>query len=538
MWKPHHAATSVVSARQTLWGEAFSVMACSMWKLGLDWVLMVSSRGRIQPHPLGEQIYKSAFTDSDYEAFGARLEHQLDVLRETLRTPAFNRRRPSIGAELELYLADDDFQPAAVNEELLQLCGHPQLTPELNRYNLEFNLSPVDAAGSPFAAMDAELRGVLDDLAAHAKGIGARVIPIGILPTLREEHLSLAYMTDRPRYHVLSQAISRERGEGVEININGKDPLSMHGEGVTVEGANTSFQVHLRVSADQFARAFNAAQLTTPLLLALAANSPMVAGHRLWQESRIALFKQSTDIRLKDHPDWRQPARVCFGQGWVREGAWELFAENVALHAPLVPALYEGADDTTPPRLPELRLHHGTIWPWNRAVYDTSDGGHLRIEFRALPAGPTIVDMMANAALAIGWSIALQDTIDGLVARLPFRVAEYNFYRAAQHGLDAIMLWPCARGGGLEERPVTDLLESFLPCAADGLAAIGVAATDASPLLDVAAQRLAARRNGARWQLEHFERHRANSTIDEACRRMLSDYTERVMVGDPVATWS
>lgn len=487
---------------------------------------------------MGEQIDKSAFTDSDYEVFGTRLEQQLDVLRDTLRTPAFNRDKPSIGAELEVYLVDDALEPAPVNEELLKLSGHPQLTPELNRYNLEFNLSPVEAAGSPFGAMDAELRGFLDDLAGHAKGLDTRVVPVGILPTLREEHLSLAYMTDRPRYHMLSRALARERGEGVLIDINGKDPLSMRGEGVTVEGANTSFQLHLRVSADEFARSFNAAQLTMPLVLALAANSPMVAGHRLWQESRIVLFKQSTDIRIKAHPDWRQPARVCFGHGWVRDGAWELFAENVAMHAPLMPALFEGPDETTAPGLRELRLHHGTVWPWNRAVYDTADDGHLRIEFRALPAGPTVVDMMANAALAIGWSVALRDSIDGLVARLPFRTAEYNFYRAAQDGLDAVLLWPRAHGGGLEERPVTELIEAFLPCAADGLAALGVDVSDSGPLLDVAAQRVATRRNGAQWQLEHYERHRANGTVDEACRQMLAGYIERMMAGDPVATWS
>ncbi|MGH1348371.1 MAG: glutamate-cysteine ligase family protein [Nannocystales bacterium] len=487
---------------------------------------------------MGEEIYKSEFTDSDYEAFGARLEEQLEVLRDTLRTPAFNRDKPSIGAELEVYLVDGAGDPAPVNEALLELSGHPQLTPELNRYNLEFNLSPVDAKGTPFGKMDAELRGFLDELAAQARGLDIRVVPVGILPTLREEHLSLAYMTDRPRYHVLNRAIVRERGEGVPIRINGKDPLSMRGEGVTVEGANTSFQLHLRLAADDFARSFNAAQLTTPLVLALSANSPMVAGHRLWQESRIALFKQSTDIRLKAHPDWRQPARVSFGHGWVREGAWELFAENVALHAPLVPVLYDRDDSTVPPSLRELRLHHGTIWPWNRAVYDTADDGHLRIEFRALPAGPTVLDMMANAALAIGWSVALQDRIDGLVARLPFRIAEYNFYRAAQHGLDAILLWPCAHGGGLEERPVTELIASFLPCAADGLAALGVDSSDADPLLDVAAKRLASRQNGAQWQLDHYERYREKGSVREACRQMLAGYMDRMTLGDPVATWS
>lgn len=484
-----------------------------------------------------QQIYAREFTDADRRAFALRLEQQLGQLRQTLQTPAFARDEPSIGAELELYLVDDAYQPAAVNEALLELSGHPQLTPELNRYNLEFNMTPVMAAGSPFAALDTELRGLLDSLQQQARSIDTNIIPIGILPTLREEHLAMAYMTDRPRYHALSRALTDERGKGVRININGQDPLTMQGEGVTVEGANTSFQVHLRVPAERFARMFNAAQLTTPLVLALSANSPLIAGHRLWSESRIALFKQSTDIRPKDHSDWRQPARVSFGHGWVRNGAWELFAENVALYPPLVPVQFDD-DGGEPPAFRELRLHHGTIWPWNRAVYDTAAGGHLRIEFRALPAGPTVVDMLANAALAIGWSAALLDSVDDLIARLPFRFAEYNFYRAAQRGLDAEVLWPCERTGGLELRPITSLIERFLPAAREGLLSLGIDASDCGPLIDVAANRLHNRRNGAAWQLEHFERHLQGGSVNQACQRMLADYAERVMVGAPVSTWT
>lgn len=487
---------------------------------------------------MGEQIYREEFTDADRETFALRLEQQLGQLRDTLHTPAFARDEPSIGAELEVYLIDDAYQPAGVNDDLLRLCNNPQLTPEINRYNLEFNLSPVPAGGAPFAALDQQLHTVLGEMQGQAQTLGAKVVPIGILPTLREKHLAMSYMTDRPRYHALARALTDEHGRGVQVDIHGKeDHLRMRGEGVTVEGANTSFQIHLRVAAGDFAQRFNAAQLATPMLVALAANSPLIAGRRLWQESRIALFKQSTDIRPRNHADWRQPARVSFGHGWLREGAWELFAEDVALHPPLVPILFE-AEHTKPPKLRELCLHHGTIWPWNRAVYDTSAGGHLRIEFRALPAGPTVIDMMANAALAIGWSTGLQAQVDDLVARLPFRFAEYNFYRAAQRGLDAVVLWPSNRTGGLEERPVTALIEEFLPIAAQGLVSLGVSNSEVDGMLAVAEQRLETRQNGARWQLDRFERYRAAHSIDEACERMLADYLERVAEGEPVATWT
>jgi gamma-glutamyl:cysteine ligase YbdK (ATP-grasp superfamily) len=485
---------------------------------------------------MGEAVYKEDFGDAEYREFSVRLENQLDTLRDLLSTPAFCRDEPSIGAELELYLVDRHYRPAAVNEELLALANHPQLTPELNRYNLEFNLSPVSAIGSPFAAMEEELREFLEHLLTLARGIDCSILPIGILPTLAEEHLKQSYMTDRPRYHALTKNLCGQRGQKMQININGQDSLQMHGEGLTVEGANTSFQLHLRVPADQFARYYNAAQLTAPLSLALAANSPLIGGMRLWQESRIALFKQSVDFREREHADWRQPARVWFGSGWMRKSAWELFAENVALFQPLLPVLFdEGADD--PPLLQELSMHHGTVWSWNRGVYAPEGGGHTRIEFRALPAGPTISDMLANAALTIGWTMGVADSVDEYVARLPFKMAEYNFYRAAQFGLDAKLIWPRKHHGGLEERSVNDLIEEFLPRAQQGLKQLGVASSDSDSLWKIIEQRFESKTTGAAWQLQRFEYYRQWHTVDEACSKMLADYVDNVMEGNPVASW-
>jgi gamma-glutamyl:cysteine ligase YbdK (ATP-grasp superfamily) len=485
---------------------------------------------------MGDAVYKDSFSASERAEFARRLQVQLESLRELLQSPAFSVNQPSLGAELELYLVDNNYQPAAISEALLQQMANPQLTPELNRYNLEFNMTPVSARGHPFAAMERELRQLMQRLQETARGMQGNILPIGILPTLQQEHLSQDYMTDRPRYHALSRGITALRGSGYDINIDGDDPLSMHGEGVTVEGANTSFQVHLRVPAERFAAWFNAAQLTTPLVLALAANSPLIAGHRLWQESRIALFKQSIDYRQCGNPGWREPARVSFGHGWVREGAWELFAENVALYPPLIPALFAEQQEAVPV-LPELCLHHGTIWPWNRAVYDHHSGGHLRIEFRSLPAGPTITDMLANAAVSIGWAVGLQDRIDHYMAGLPFRFAEYNFYRAAQFGLDAQLIWPKPGGVGLEQRPVTELISELLPLAAAGTAELGVTAADTEHLWDVLQQRLAMGSNGASWQLRRFAAHRQTLPVAQACSAMLAEYVENVMVGAPVATW-
>jgi hypothetical protein len=292
------------------------------------------------------------------------------------------------------------------------------------------------------------------------------------------------------------------------------------------------------VPARDFAAHYNAAQLTSPLALALAANSPLIAGCRLWQESRIALFKQSIDLRERGNPDWRQPSRVSFGQGWMRNSAWELFAGNVALYEPLIPLLTEEEDSSDPPRLPELCLHHGTIWPWNRAVYSHLDGGHMRIEFRFLPAGPTVLDMMANAALCIGWTLGLAaSSMDQYVARLPFRLAEYNFYRAAQQGMDAQLVWPRKNKGGLEERPIRELIEEFLPRARQGLDMLELEAQDVDRLWQIIEERFETAQTGASWQLRTFGKYRQSMDVGEACRSMLGDYVSNMAGSEPVARW-
>jgi hypothetical protein len=99
------------------------------------------------------------------------------------------------------------------------------------------------------------------------------------------------------------------------IRIDGEDPLQKEGDDITLEGANTSFQVHLRVAPDEFAATYNAAQLATSIALAVCGNSPIFCEHRLWEETRVALFKQALDVRdLMEHL-WRPPARVSFGLG-------------------------------------------------------------------------------------------------------------------------------------------------------------------------------------------------------------------------------
>ncbi|UCE63767.1 MAG: glutamate--cysteine ligase, partial [Nitrospirota bacterium] len=367
--------------------------------------------------------------------------------------------------------------------------------------------------------------------------------PIGILPTLQEEDLQASAISDVPRYRALSASIRRLRHCPFLIQIDGLEPLTLTCDDVTLEGANTSFQVHLRVPPCSFARVYNAAQMVTPIALALGANSPIFLERQLWDETRVALFKQSIDCRPPQETISHQPARVSFGNEWVREGAFELFAEAVNNHPPLLPIVgkespLECLCQGILPRLDELRLHQGTVWRWNRAIYDPAVGGHLRIELRALPAGPTPQDMVANAAFLVGMALGLQSEVDGLLPYFPFEAAHRNFYRAAQQGLDAVLLWPNEDLSSPREISAYELAWDLLPVAERGLTDIGVRETEIRRMLDTIRARIISRITPARWQRQVLEYAGRRMSRSEALARMLKVYLEEIHRGKPITEWS
>jgi gamma-glutamyl:cysteine ligase YbdK (ATP-grasp superfamily) len=491
---------------------------------------------------MGLDIDRTVFTAEDYQAFDRRLEANLDCLDQMLARPGFGEGSASLGSELEMYVVDGSGNPLYANEEILAQANDPQLTLELNRYNLEYNLTPYGLGESAFRSTESEILAKLEQLRAVAAGHGGRVVPIGILPTLRQSDFGLHCITPRRRYRVLVEQLIRRRGDGFRIDINGDDPLKLALADITLEGANTSFQVHYRVSPADYADTFNAIQLATPLALAAGANSPTLFGHRLWNETRVPLFKQSIDTRHPDRYGWNKPARVNFGQGWARRGAGELFREVVRIYPALMPICAEvsPADELasgTTPSLAELRLHQGTVWLWNRPVYDDLGGGHLRVEMRALPAGPTAVDMVANAAFLIGLAEGLRPHINELLPGLPFPRAEYNFYRAAQHGLDAKLLWPQRGRSDYRERDASEIMVSVLPLARAGLEAIGVAHDEARHYIEIIEQRLQRRQTGAIWQRNMLAQLRERMPLQEALHELLEVYMEHSEKNLPVAEW-
>lgn len=495
---------------------------------------------------MGQAIEKVNFSSSDFAAFDRRLRANLQALEQLLQRPGFGVGESTLGAELEMYVVDAGGNAYGKNREIQLLLDNPQLTLELNRFNLEYNLTPFALARQPFSATEGEMLAALGEIREAAATLGGRIVPIGILPTLRTADFNQHTMTDVPRFHALADRLKADRDGLFTVHIQGQDELLLETNDITLEGANTSFQLHYRVAPQDYADTFNAVQLVTPLVLAIASNSPTVFGHRLWHETRIPLFKKSIDARKEQllmNAPWHQPPRVNFGYGWVRRGVHELFAETVHLYPPLLPIVSE--EDPLKivaqggiPGLSELRLQQSTVWLWNRPVYDDSAGGHLRIELRAMPSGPTVVDMMANAALAIGLAEGLRPRINQLITALPFQYANYNFYRAAQHGIESRIIWPDPRTSSLQEVPVLHLLQELLPLAAAGLAQAGVDAAEIRRYLGVMERRLHKRTSGARWQLDYLDRATPGTSMQEACYAMLEEYYGMSVENRPVAEWS
>jgi hypothetical protein len=491
---------------------------------------------------MGLAIDRDTFDPVDYQRFEERLEECLLALGRLLERPGFGTGPTTVGAELELFLIDGRARALPRNQEVRANAADPRLVLEIDRFNLELNLTPAPLAGRPFSAFGAEVEEALAVVRRAATGRGGRVVMAGILPTLRPEDLGLAALSDARRFRALNNGIRRLRQEPSRVRIDGADPLELAVDDVALEGANTSFQVHLRVDPERFGAVYNAVQLATGPVLAVAGNSPTFLGRRLWEETRVALFKQVVDDRDQAGRASRRVCRVAFGSGWVRDGAPELFEESVRLHEPIMPVLaaehpLDRLVGGQVPALEELRLHQGTVWTWNRAIYDPTAGGHLRVEMRALPAGPTVVDMLANAAFHLGLALTLALDAGAWTRRLPFQQAHHNFYRAAQLGLGASLAWPLDPGWRVRTLPVAELARRLLPTARAGLQEAGVAGDEIDRLLAVIEARVTTAQTGAAWQRRTLAALEPRLGRERALAAMLERYLEHQAAGRPVHTW-
>lgn len=471
---------------------------------------------------MGQEIADTRFSDEDFARFGRCLAQETQRARQAYANGEFAQGGCVAGFELEAWLIDRNFYPVGCNQAFLARLNDPLVVPELSRFNIELNGTPQRLHGDALSTLEDELAATWNRCLHTAHEEEATVVAIGTLPTLREADLTLASMSPLKRYAALNrQVLDARGGRPLALDIDGRERLRTTHADVMLEAATTSFQVHLQVPASEAARYLNASMLLSAPLVALAANSPFLFERTLWHETRIPLFEQAVDCGGEAHPERR---RVTFGSGYATADPTHCFAENVAHYPVLLPL----QSDAPPHTYPHLRLHNGTIWRWNRMLIGFGSGGepHLRIEQRVMPAGPSIIDMIANAAFYYGVVKVLATRATAPESTLSFGAARENFYRAARDGLDARVDWLEGRHGS-----IADLLEhELLPLAHEGLAQLDIARDDIERYLDVIALRLRMRRNGAAWQLAHHTKHRDFF-------RLTADYLEHQRSGMPVHEW-
>lgn len=489
---------------------------------------------------MGELNVKQEFTPEDLRTFVKYLLRDLAALEEMLRRGDFETDVRRIGAEQELFLVDKFRRPASKATDILKDNTDPYITPELARFNLEFNSDPLFFREDCLTKMETQLTATLKTARDAAKRHDTDLVMIGILPTLRQTDLTLDNMMPVPRYFALNDTLTRMRGGDYEFRIKGTDELLLRHDSMMVEACNTSFQVHLQVDPNDFAAMYNVAQAVAAPVLAAATNSPLLFGKRLWRETRIALFEQSLDTRQPGHPDRFASARVSFGTSWVKKEVVEIFQEDIARFRVLLGTVvkedpFEAMRDGRAPLLQALRLHNGTIYRWNRPCYGISDGKpHLRIECRILPAGPTIVDEVANAAFWLGLMLGFRKEIGDPSRVMDFDDAKSNLVAAARLGLGAQFNWI-----GGEIVPAQDLIvRKLLPMARAGLEIAKVTKTDIDKYLGIIEERVVTGRTGSQWLLSSFQSMKdAGGTRSERMTALVQATIRNQATGEPVHTW-
>ncbi len=473
------------------------------------------------------------------EKFTLALVNDVKALEQMIAGELFEKGVQRIGAEQELCLIDQAYRPARLAMQALEDLQDNSFTTELSQYNLEVNLDPLPFGGSCFSDLEQVVLqkiGALDDVLARYNSTSSM---IGILPTIRRADISLDSLTPIPRYRKLNDRLTQLRGGAYEFRIDGVDELITKHDSIMFEGCNTSFQVHYQVQPQHVVRDYNWAQAIAAPCLAVATNSPLLLGRRLWHETRISLFQQSIDTRHNVESLRDRQGRVTFGYKWLQKSITELFYADISRYRVLLAkeiqsnSLQDLRAGKTP-KLEALSLHNGTVYRWNRICFGTTQGApHMRIENRLFPAGPTVLDEVANAAFWIGLMNGIPDQYHNIGEKMPFSDAKDNFVKAARYGLESTMRWDDTYVS------TSDLIQQqLLPIAESGLRTAGVDESDIEKYLSVIDKRVSTMQTGSRWMLDSFNNMENNHARYENCVAVTAGLTKRQKENKPVHTWS
>ena len=492
---------------------------------------------------MGEQKVSLLTDKSQMQRFVQHLLKDVRALEYMLENDWFESGITRIGAEQEMCIVSNKtYKPAPIAMEALEkMKKYDWVETELAKFNLETNMTPRELKGDCLRKMEEENRKNLSRISKKLKSLDADIILTGILPTLNKFDLELHNLTPKKRYAALMKAMHQHLiGNSFELRLMGIDEILVKHDSPLLEACNTSFQVHLQIDPKDFVKMYNISQALAAPIMAIAANSPIVFGRRLWHETRIALFQQALDTRTTHNHMRERSPRVNFGNGWLNKSILEIYREDIARFRVLISGdveedAFEMIDQGKAPKLRALQVHNSTVYRWNRPCYGISANGkpHLRIENRVLPSGPTIIDEIANAALWIGAMIGMKEKVKDIRNHISYADVRDNFGKAARYGIDSKFTW----FKDVKIDACDLILKEIIPLARKGLKAYHVDKRDIDRYLNIIEDRAKKHMNGARWQLRAYTKFKEETSQDEALTALTACIIKNQQKDLPVHKW-
>ncbi|MDX1627318.1 MAG: CBS domain-containing protein, partial [Fulvivirga sp.] len=358
-------------------------------------------------------------------------------------------------------------------------------------------------------------------------------------PTLKKMDMELDNLTPNERSKAMIEAMKWLKKKNYSIRINGIDEISTTDFSNMFESCNTSFQIHYQLNPDEFVKKFNYALAIAAPVLAACTNSPILFAKRLWHETRIALFQQAVDTRESTEHLAKADLRVPFGDEWLEEPLTQIFEKDLAKYKLFLK--HKDPENTKKvweqgkiPQLVNLQTFNSSIFHWTRPCYGVLDGKpHLRIENRLLPAGPTIIDQVANTAFWTGLMHGMPDTYADLPNRMAFEDAKINTLKAARYGLTSQFRW--IEGKKIKAAKLIE--KELLPIAEKGLAKAKVHHGDVEKYLQIIRDRVQSEQTGSQWMLDTWRELEMLETGEAKARSLTALIKKYQSDQKPVHQW-
>ncbi|SEV89008.1 hypothetical protein [Natrinema salifodinae] len=440
----------------------------------------------------------------DADGFREQAAEDADVIKDAVEEGVFDNPQAIVGLEYEFYaVKSDDCALRRVPRRLLELIGFEK---ELGLHNAEMTTSPQPLNADGLAAQEAEVKSRLRAALNVTQSEGMRLVSDGLWTIPPEGEAASTYLTDSvertatapdgterairvatnmsgsARYHAMANT-DQAQSAGMCIDA---PHVSLEADTVMPESLITSIQPHYQVPhAPDLPDYFNYALRIAGPLLALGVNSPFFPADLYdedataeeilrdgWMEHRISIF----ETVLNDPTTGEGKVRFPRDLETVDEAIDRIASDDTIVPMPVEPG--ERFDD----QFPHFSRKHGTYWRWIRPVFGgpTRSAANARIEFRPIPAQPTVRDSVAFLAAFAGVMESLT-RLEHPVVELDWQLARGNFYAAMVDGLDADLTW--ITNDGKETTDALALYEDLLAHAEDGLTNRGLSEEDAAKYL-------------------------------------------------------